>query len=61
MPRDGHAAVTRESRVSHGTLSSPLPARPGPARPVNNRGYVCMHRRLPNARVRVDVMRGATR
>ena len=25
------------------------------------RGYVCMHRRLANARVRVGCMRGATR
>ena len=63
------APVTRESRcmsrvtwgvtfgVSHGT-----PTRPDPARPLKYfRGYVCMHRRLANARVRVGCMRGATR
>ena len=63
------APVTRESRcmsrvtwgvmfgVSHGT-----PTRPDPTRPIKySRGYVCMHRWVPNARVADDAMRGATR
>ena len=48
MLRDRHAAVTRESRVSHGTLSRPDPSRPVPS--YRSRGNDQIQPHLSDAR-----------